>query len=169
MNRKLLSCDKRKTIYDMNKIKILFFERIMRNYYNYMPIKWTTWKKWDRFSEEFNLPRLNHVETEITNEPNTSTEIKTVIKKQKLTARWPHRWILSNIEKRANAYPSETLSKTCRRRNTFKLILQGHHHPDGKTRQRHHTQKRKLKVNITDEHTCKNPQQNTTIQNSPSH
>ena len=91
MNRKLLSCDKRKTIYDMNKIKILFFERIMRNYYNYMPIKWTTWKKWDRFSEEFNLPRLNHVETEITNEPNTSTEIKTVIKKQKLTARWPHR------------------------------------------------------------------------------
>ena len=38
-----------------------------------------------------------------------------------------------------------------------KLILQGHHHPDAKTRQRQHT-KRKLQANITDEHTCKNPQ-----------
>ena len=38
-----------------------------------------------------------------------------------------------------------------------KLILQGHHHPDTKTKQRQHT-KRKLQANITDEHTCKNPQ-----------
>ena len=35
------------------------------------------------------------------------------------------------------------LSKNCRGRNTFKLILEGHHHPDTKTRQRQH-KKRKL-------------------------
>ena len=37
----------------------------------------------------------------------------------------------------------KTLSKNCRGRNTSKFILQGHHHPDTKTRQRQHT-KRKL-------------------------
>ena len=29
-----------------------------------------------------------------------------------------------------NAYPSKTLSKNCRGKNTFKLILQSHHYPD---------------------------------------
>ena len=34
----------------------------------------------DRFSEKFNLPRLNQEEMEIMNIPITSTEIKAVIK-----------------------------------------------------------------------------------------
>ena len=34
----------------------------------------------DRFLEKFNLPRLNKEETEIMNNPNTSTEIQAVIK-----------------------------------------------------------------------------------------
>ena len=34
----------------------------------------------DRFLEKFNLPRLNQEETEIMNNPNTSTEIEAVIK-----------------------------------------------------------------------------------------
>ena len=41
----------------------------------------------------------------------------------------------------SNAYPSKTLSKNCRGKNTSKLILGGHHHPDTKTRQRQHTKK----------------------------
>ena len=69
---------------------------------------------------------------------------------------------------RANAYPSNTLSKNCRGRNTSKLILQGHQHPDTKSRQRQHT-KRKPQANITDEHICKNPQQNVSKQNSATH
>ena len=52
--------------------------------------------------------------------------------------------------------------------NTSKLILQGHHHPDTKTRQRQ-PKKRKLKANTTDEHRCKNPQQNFSKQNSATH
>ena len=39
----------------------------------------------DRFLEEFSLPRLNHEETEITNNPITSTRIETVIKKKKIS------------------------------------------------------------------------------------
>ena len=65
---------------------------------------------------------------------------------------------IKHLEK-SYAYPSKTLSKNWRGRNTSKLILQGHHHHDTKTRQRQ-PQKRKLQANITDEHRCKNPQQN---------
>ena len=81
----------------------------------------------DRCLETFNPPRLNHEQIEITNNPTTSTEIEAVIKtlpkKQKPRTRWLHRRILSNIWRRANAYPSKTLSKNCRGRNTFKPIL----------------------------------------------
>ena len=128
----------------------------------------------DRFLEKFNLPRLNQEEVEIMNNPITSTEIEAVIKKkkspkkQKPRTRWLHRRILSNIQIRTNAYPSKTLSKNCRGRNPSKLILKGHHHPDAKTRQRQH-RKRNLKANITDEHRCKNPQQNFSKQNSATH
>ena len=60
----------------------------------------------DRFLEKFHLPRLNQKETEIMNNPITSTEIEAVIKKkkrkklpkkQKPRTRWLHRRILSNI------------------------------------------------------------------------
>ena len=34
------------------------------------------------------------------------------------------------------------LSKNCRGRNTSKLSLQGHHHPDTKTRQRQHIERK---------------------------
>ena len=47
--------------------------------------------------------------------------------------------------------------------------LQGHHHPDTKTKQRQHTQKRKLQANITDVHRCKNPQQIYSKQDSTTH
>ena len=126
----------------------------------------------DRFLENFNLPRLNQEEIEIMNNPIISTKIEAVIKnlpkKQNPRTRWLHRRTPSNIENKANAYPSKTLSKNCRGRNTSKLILQGHHHPDTKTRQRQHT-KRKLQANITDEQRCKNPQQNFSKQNSATH
>ena len=60
------------------------------------------------------------------------------------------------------------LSKNCRGRNTSKLILRGHHHFDIKTRQRQH-RKRKPQASITDEHKCRNPQQNFSKQNSATH
>ena len=100
----------------------------------------------DRFLEKFNLPRLKKEEIEIMNNPIISTEIDSVIK---------------NIHKNKSPGPDGftgefyqtfreelmpillKLSKNCRGRNTSKLILQGHHHPDTKTRQRQH-KKRKL-------------------------
>ena len=62
-----------------------------------------------------------------------------------------------------NIYPSETLPKNCRGRNTSKLIQQN---ADTNTRQRNH-KKINFQANVTDEHRCKNPQQNTSKLNTP--
>ena len=74
--------------------------------------------------------------------------------RQKSRTRSLHRLILSNIKRRTDTYPSQTLSKV-HRRNTPKLILWGHHHPDTKIRQRYHKKKKKkkertLQANIID-------------------
>ena len=66
-----------------------------------------------RFIEKFNVLRPNQEEIEIINNPITSTEIDTVILKKNLPqnkkprTRWLHRIILSNIQRRAKAYPSK--------------------------------------------------------------
>ena len=82
----------------------------MNNYYEQMD----NLEEMDRFLEKFNLPRPNQQEIEIMN-PIASTEIEAVIKnltkKQKPRTRWLHRIILSNIERRPNAYPSKLLQK----------------------------------------------------------
>ena len=69
----------------------------------------------NRYLEKIRLPRLNQEDIEIMNNPIMNTETKTVIKKsppkQKPRARWLHRGILSNIQRRANAYFSETTQK----------------------------------------------------------
>ena len=85
-----------------------------------------------------------------------SIDIETVIK---TLATNVDRQILSNIERRVNTYPSEMFPKNCRGRNTPNLILGVHHYSNTKSRQGT-TKRRKLLANITDEHRCKNPQQN---------
>ena len=125
----------------------------------------------DRFLEKLNLPRLNQEEIEIMNNPVTSTEMEAVIKnspKNKspgpdcITGEFYQTFSEELIPVLLKLFP-----KNCRGRNPSKLI-QGHHHPDTKTRQRQH-RKRKLQANITYEHKCKNPQQNFNKQNSATH
>ena len=125
----------------------------------------------DRFLEKFNLPRLNQEEIEIMSTPITSTEIEAVIKNLlKKQCPGPDGFIGECYQTFREELMLIVLKllKKCRGRNSSKLILQGHHHPDIKTRQRQHT-KRKRWVNITDEHRYKNPQQNFSKQNSATH
>ena len=49
--------------------------------------------------------------------------------KQKPRLRWPHRWILPNIQGRTYTNPSQTLPKNWRGRNTPKDILWSHYQP----------------------------------------
>ena len=128
----------------------------------------------DRFLEKFSLPRLNQEEIEIMNKPITITEIETVIKnlpkKQTPRTRWPHRRILSNIWRRANAWPSKTLSKYCRGRNTLpNTFYETTINLIPKTDKDNTHTKRKLQANITEEHRRKDPQHNFSKQNSATH
>ena len=56
-------------------------QRIIRDYYEQLyGNKIDNLEELDRFLEKFNLPRLNHEEIEIMNNPITSTEIEAMIK-----------------------------------------------------------------------------------------
>ena len=126
----------------------------------------------DRFSEKFNLPRLNQEEIEIIYNPITSTEIEAVIKNlQKNKSPGPDGFT-------GEFYPTfreelmlillkpfQKISEEGTLSNSFyEVTISLIPKPD-----KDNTQKRKLQANITDEHRCKNPQQNFSKQNSATH
>ena len=123
----------------------------------------------DRFLEKFNLPRLNHEEIEIMSNPITSTETEAVIQKspKKNKTPGPDGFTGEFCQTfREELMPillkfSQKISEEGTLPNSFYEATITH----TKTRQRQH-KKRKLQANITDEHRCKNPQQNFSKQNS---
>ena len=89
----------------------------------------------NKFLEKYNFPRLNQEELENMNKPIISNEIETVIKNLPANKRLGPDGFTGEFYqtiRRANTLPSQTLPKNCRGRNTPKLILRGHHHPDTK-------------------------------------
>ena len=123
-------------------------------------------KETDKFLEKYSLPRLNQKETENINRPITSTEIETVIKS-----------LPTNKSPGPDGFTGE-FYQTLRGELTpillklFQNIAEGGTLPNSFyeatitliPNQRCHKE-RKLQANITDEYTCRNPQQNTSKQN----
>ena len=96
-------------------------QRITREHYEQLYAnKMDSLEKMDRFLEKFNLPRLNHEGIEIMNKPITNTD--------GFTGEFYQIFRQEIMPVFLKLFP-----KKCRGRNTSRLTLQGHNHPDTKT------------------------------------
>ena len=125
----------------------------------------------DGFIEKFSLPRQNQEEIEIMNNPITSTDIEVVIKN-----------LPKNKSPGSDGFTGEFYQTLIEELmpillKLFQKIAEEGPLPNSfykatitltpKPERQH--KKRKLQANITDEHRCKNPQQNFSKQNLATH
>ena len=147
-------------------------QSILRDYYKQLYAnKMDNLEEMDKFLERCSLPRLNQEEIENMNRPITSNEIETVFQ---------------NLPKNRNPGPdgfTGEFYQTFREELTPILLKLFQNTAERGTlpnsfyeatitlipKPTKMSQKRILQTNITDEHRCKNPQQNTSKQNPTAH
>ena len=130
-----------------------------------------TLEEMDRLLEKFNLPILNQEEKEIMNNPITSTVIKNLPQTKSPGSDSLKNEILEFYQTfREELMPiilklfQKTAEEGTLPNSFYKPTITLIPKPD-----KDKTKKRKLQANITEEHRCKNPQQNFSKQNSATH
>ena len=143
-------------------------QRIVRDYQQLYANKMDNLEEMDKFLEKYNLPKLKQEEIENLNRPITSTEIKTIIKN-----------LPTNKSPGPDGFTGKFYQKLREELTPILLKLFQKISEEGKLPNsfdeatitlipkpdKDATRKRKLQANITDEHRCKNPQQNSSKQN----
>jgi len=148
-------------------------QRIIGDYYEQLyGNKMDNLEEMDRFLEKFNLLRLKPKGIEIMNNTIISSEIEAVVKNlPKNKSQGPDGFtgefyqtfkekLMPILQKLFQKIAEEGTLSNSFYEATITLISK----PD-----KDNTQKRKLQINITEEHRCKNPQQNFSKQNSATH
>ena len=121
-------------------------QSIIRDYYKQLYAnKMDNLEEMDKFLERYNLPRLNQEKIENMNIQVTSNEIETVVKNLPANrSLGPYGFtgeFYQTFREELTPILLKLFQKNCRGRNTPKLILEGHNHPDTKTRQRYYQKK----------------------------
>ena len=126
----------------------------------------------DKFLVKYNFPKLNQEEIENLNRPITSTEIETVIRNISTSKSPGPDGFTAEFYQKFREVLTPILLKVFQKtaeegklpNSLYEATITLIPKPDKDA-----TQKRKLQANITDEHTCKNPQQNSGNQNPTTH
>ena len=126
----------------------------------------------DKFLEKFNLPRLNQEEIEIISNPTASTEIEAVIKNlPKIKSPGPDGFtgeFYKTFREELMPILLKLLQKIAEEGRLLNSFYEATITLIPKL-DKDNTKKRKLQASITDEHRCKNLQQNLSKKNSATH
>ena len=149
-------------------------QRIIRDYYKQLYAnKMDNLEEMDKFLERYNLPRLNQEEIENMNRSIMSNEIETVIKNLPTNKSPGPDGFTGKFYQILREEPTPIFLKLFQKiaeegtlpNSFYEATITLMPKPDRDTTKK----KRKLQTNITDEHRCKNSQQNISKQNPTPH